>query len=224
MAMLSNLDLIRRVPLFAQLTSVQAESLANAVGKKRFKRGDSIVERGQTSNALYIILSGRARVMMIDSKGREVILAALRSGDHIGEISLIDGMPHSATVRAEIVTDVLVLGRDDFVRCIAENAAIAHAVMKVLAMRLRNATTKIGSLALVGVYGRVANVLLEMSLPDEEGGLTIPQKVSRQDLAKMVGASREMVSRVMKDFEEQGFIHTQTNGFVKVFERRQTAR
>jgi CRP/FNR family cyclic AMP-dependent transcriptional regulator len=224
MAMLSNLDLIRRVPLFAQLTSVQAESLANAVGKQRFKRGDSIVERGQTSNALYIILSGRARVMMIDSKGREVILAALRSGDHIGEISLIDGMPHSATVRAEIVTDVLVLGRDDFVRCIAENAAIAHAVMKVLAMRLRNATTKIGSLALVGVYGRVANVLLEMSLPDEEGGLTIPQKVSRQDLAKMVGASREMVSRVMKDFEEQGFIHTQTNGFVKVFERRQSAR
>lgn len=224
MVMLSNLDLIRRVPLFAQLTSVQAESLADAVGKQRFKRGDSIVERGQTSNALYIILSGRARVMMIDSKGREVILAAMRTGDHIGEISLIDGMPHSATVRAEVVTDVLVLGRDDFSRCIAENSAIAHAVMKVLAYRLRNATTKIGSLALVGVYGRVANVLLEMSLPDEDGGLTIPQKVSRQDLAKMVGASREMVSRVMKDFEEQGFIHTQGNGFVKVFERRQSAR
>lgn len=224
MAMLSNLDLIRRVPLFAELSSAQAESLAGAVDKQRFKRGDYIVERGQTSNALYIILSGRARVMMKDSKGREVILAVMRTGDHIGEISLIDGMPHSATVRAEIATDVLALGREDFARCIAENSAIAHAVMKMLAFRLRNATTKIGSLALVGVYGRVANVLLEMSMPDEDGGLTIPQKVSRQDLAKMVGASREMVSRVMKDFEEQGFIHTQSNGFVKVFERRQTAR
>lgn len=224
MAMLSNLDLIRRVPLFAQLTPVQAESLADAVGKKRFKRGDNIVERGQTSNALFIILSGRARVMMTDSKGREVILAGMRTGDHIGEMSLIDGMPHSATVRAEVVTDVLVLGREDFVRCIADNSAIAQAVMHVLVHRLRNATTKIGSLALVGVYGRVANVLLEMAVADEEGNLLIPQKVSRQDLAKMVGASREMVSRVMKDFEEQGFISTLDNGFVKVFERRQLAR
>ena len=97
MAMLSNLDLIRRVPLFAELSSAQAESLAGAVDKQRFKRGDYIVERGQTSNALYIILSGRARVMMKDSKGREVILAVMRTGDHIGEISLIDGMPLSAT-------------------------------------------------------------------------------------------------------------------------------
>ena len=224
MAMLSNLDLIRRVPLFAQLTPGQAESLADAVGKKRFKRGDYIVERGQTSNALFIILSGRARVMMTDSKGREVILAGMRTGDHIGEMSLIDGMPHSATVRAEVVTDVLVLGREDFARCIADNSAIAQAVMYVLVHRLRNATTKIGSLALVGVYGRVANVLLEMAVADEEGNLLIPQKVSRQDLAKMVGASREMVSRVMKDFEEQSFISTLDNGFVKVFERRQLVR
>lgn len=132
MAMLSNLDLIRRVPLFAQLTPGQAESLADAVGKKRFKRGDYIVERGQTSNALFIILSGRARVMMTDSKGREVILAGMRTGDHIGEMSLIDGMPHSATVRAEVVTDVLVLGREDFARCIADNSAIAQAVMMCL--------------------------------------------------------------------------------------------
>ena len=91
MSMLSNLDLIRRVPIFSILTPVQAESLAGSVSKSRFQKGDCIVEQGKCANALYIILSGRARVLMTDSKGSEVILATLRTGDYIGEMSLIDG-------------------------------------------------------------------------------------------------------------------------------------
>ena len=114
--MVSNLELIRRVPLFAMLTASQAESVAQAVIKSRFKRGESIVEQGKKSNSLAIILTGRARVVTTDLRGREVILATMQPGDYIGEMSLIDNEPHSATVRAEVQTDVLVLGRLEFAR------------------------------------------------------------------------------------------------------------
>ncbi len=224
MALLSNLELIRRVPLFAQLSTSQAEALVGAVTKQRFKRGECIVTQGQTSNALFIILTGRARVLMSDKRDREVILASMQAGDHVGEMSLIDGEPHSATVQAEIMTDTLVLGRKDFLRCLSENSAMAHSVMRELVHRLRVADQKIGSLALMGVYARVANVMLESAVADTGGGLLIPHKVSRQDVAKMVGASREMVSRVMKDFEEQGFLQTLDQGLIRVHDRRQAPR
>lgn len=222
--MLSNLDLIRRVPLFSMLTTQQAQSMANAVSKKRFKRGEVLVERGMKSNVLYIILTGRARVQIADTKGREVILAILRSGDYVGEMSVIDGDPHSATVVADQQVDVLTVGRDDFLRCLAENIPMCFVVMQGLVQRLRKASHKISSLALVGVYGRVAMVLLDSAVPDDQGALLIREKVSRQDIAKMVGASREMVSRVMKDFEEQGFIQQRDNGVLQVFERRTLPR
>jgi len=221
MSMLTNLDLIRRVPLFAMLTPAQAELLADAVAKRRFKRGQLIVEQGKKSDALYIILSGRARVLMTDRKSREVILATLQPGDYIGEMSMIDNQPHSATVEAEIQTDVLVLGRKEFTRCLPENATMAYAVMQGLVRRLRHADQKIGSLALMGVYGRVANVLLESAVPDD-GRLIIREKLSRQDIAKMVGASREMVSRVMKDLEDRGFIETREDGSMLIKDRLTT--
>lgn len=220
MTMLSNLDLIRRVSLFSMLTPEQAEALAATVSKKRFKRGEILVEQGRKTDALFIVLTGRTRVLMTDSKGREVILATLKSGDYVGEMSLIDNEPHSATVVADQQVDVLVLGRDSFLRCLRENMEMAHGVMRVLVQRLRRASENISSLALVGVYGRVAKVLLDSASPDADGVLLIRDKVSRQDIAKMVGASREMVSRVMKDFEEQGFIHLLDTGAVRVIERR----
>ena len=217
--MVSNLELIRRIPLFSMLTAAQAESVSEAVVKSRFKRGEAIVEQGKKSNALFIILTGRARVITTDHRGREAILATMQAGDYIGEMSLIDNEPHSATVRAEVQTDVLVLGRLEFARCLPENSSMAYAVMKGLVQRLRHADRKIESLALMDVYGRVARALLEFSSPDADGHAVIRDKVSRQDLAKMVGASREMVSRVMKDLEERGFIETRSNGSVLVKER-----
>ena len=163
MTMLSSLDLIRRVPLFSMLTESQAISVADAVVKRRFKRGEVIVEQGKKSNALFILLNGRARVVTADSRGREVILATLQPGDHIGEMSLIDNEPHSATVRAEVQTDVLMLGRIEFARCLPENSSMAYAVMRGLVQRLRHADRKIESLALMDVYGRVARALLEFA-------------------------------------------------------------
>lgn len=206
--MVSNLELIRRVPLFSVLTDNQAVAVAEAVVKQRFKKGEVLIEQGKKSDALIIILTGRVRVMTTDAKGREVILATLYPGDPMGEMSLIDNEPHSASVQAEMQTDALVLGRTEFTRCMPEEGSMAHAIMRSLVRRLRNADRQIESLALVDVYGRVARALIEFSSLDGHGNAVIARKVSRQDLAKMVGASREMVSRVMKDLEERGLIET----------------
>jgi CRP-like cAMP-binding protein len=217
--MVSSLELIRRVPLFSMLTAVQAAAVADAVVKRRFKRGEPIVVQGHKSNALTILLTGRARVISTDARGREVILATLGPGDYVGEMSLIDNEPHSASVFAEVQTDALALGQLEFARCMPEGDSMAHAVLRGLVQRLRHADRKIESLALMDVYGRVARALLDCAGENArcaEGNAVIPGRVSRQDLAKMVGASREMVSRVMKDLEGRGFIATQGDGSLLV--------
>jgi len=217
--MVSNLDLIRRVPLFSALTEQHAESMAKAVIKRRYKRGEMIVEQGKQTNTLYILLSGRARVLTSHTRGREVILASLNQGDYIGEMSLIDNEPHSASVRAEVQTDVLLLGSIEFNRCMPDPSTVAFSILRGLTQRLRRADRNIESLALMDVYGRVARVLLESATPDLNGELLIREKISRQDIAKMVGASREMVSRVMKDLEERGFIETLEFGAIQIKDR-----
>jgi CRP-like cAMP-binding protein len=213
MSMLSNLDLIRRVPLFSMLTNEQARAVADGVVKRRYRRGELVVEQGKKSNALFIMLNGRARVLTADSRGREVILAVLEAGDYVGEMSLIDNQPHSASVRCEVQCDMLILGRAEFARCLPENSSLSYAIMRGLVTRLRSADRQIESLALLDVYGRVARTLLDMA-EDVDGEKVIRSKVSRQDMAKIVGASREMVSRVMKDLEERGVIETLESGAV----------
>ncbi len=213
MAMLSNLDLIRRVRLFSMLTAEQAQAVADSVTKRRFKRGELLVEQGVHNNALFILLNGRARVLTADQRGREVIMAVLEAGDYVGEMSLIDGEPPSATVRCEAPCDVLVLGRHEFARCLPEPASMAYGILRGLVSRLRNADRQIESLALLDGYGRVARTLMDMA-EDDNGRKIVRGRVSRQDMAKVVGASREMVSRVMKDLEERGQIETLEDGSV----------
>ncbi len=217
--MVSRLDLLRRVPLFSMLTTSQAVLVADAVVKRRYRKGETIVEQGKKSCALTILLNGRARVVSRDARGREVILATMRSGDYVGEMSLIDQAPHSASVVAEMQSDTLVLDEMAFARCLPDSDSVAYAVLKGLVHRLRQADRKIESLALMDVYGRVAGALLDFAVdatPGADGAAMIRGRVSRQDVAKMVGASREMVSRVMKDLEERGFIETQDDGSLLV--------
>lgn len=218
MSMLTNLDLIRRVPLFSMLTEEQAQLVADGVVKRRYRRGELVVEQGKKSNALFILLNGRARVLTADERGREVILAVLEAGDYVGEMSLIDNQPHSASVRCEIQCDMLILGRPEFARCLPENSSLSYAIMRGLVTRLRSADRQIESLALLDVYGRVARALLDMA-EDDNGDKVIRGKVSRQDLAKVVGASREMVSRVMKDLTERGVIENLDTGGLRLKNR-----
>jgi len=224
MSLLSNLELLRRVPIFSALTESQTVELASAVSKRRVKRGELIVEQGKQSRTLFVILSGRARVFITDQRERSVILAVLEPGDYIGEISLFDGQSHSANVQAEVQTDLLTLSHTEFKRCLAKHPAIADSVIKELAQRLRKANEKISSLALMNVYGRVAKLLVSFSEPAGDRLMVIRHKVSRQDIAKMVGATREMVSRVMRDFENQGFTKTHSDGSISIRERRSKPR
>lgn len=220
MTTLSNLDLIRRVPLFTLLPPHQISLLAMVAAKHRFNRGTVLLEQGKASDTLYIILSGSAYAVMTDEKGREVIVSTHGPGDYVGELGLLDNVPSTTTVRVERRVDVLSLEREMFVRCLNENIDMAHSVMRVLAQRLQDANQKISSLALSSVYERVAKVLIDLAIPDESGQCFIHDKISRLNIAKMVGASREMVTRVMKDFEKSGFIKVLEHGKIQVIDRR----
>ena len=214
MKMVSNLELIRRVPLFSMLSAEHAASVADSVTKRRFKRGEVLLEQGNTSIALLIILAGRVRVVRKGECGREVIFVTLKAGEHLGEMSLIDGGIHSAAVIADVLTDVLVIKREDFLRFLPEPDTLAYSIMHSLVQRLRAADDRIQSFALLDVSERVARELQQMSHHDAEGRQIIPNKISRQNLAKSVGASREMVSRVMKELEAKGYIQTLETGAV----------
>lgn len=224
MATLTKIELLKRVPLFAKLSDTQAISLIGSLEKLRYKRSEHIINIGEKSNALYVIISGKARVVIISDKGKEVVLATLGVGDCIGEMSLLDELPHSATVVADTQMDVLVLGRDVFSSCVMHNARLAVAVMQGLVDRLRRANQKIASLAFVSVYGRVARELLESAERDESGNLIISKKISHAAMSREIGASREMVSKALKEFEKQSFIRRLDDGSLCIVERRSMDR
>ena len=197
--------LLRNVPLFSQLPEAPLSLLTKVVGRKSYTRGTTIINAGDPTDALYIVISGRLKVMMSDDEGREVILAILGQGEFFGEMGLVDDAPRSATVIAIEPCELLVMSKADFKKCLGENFDIAMGVMRGLVKRLRDADKKIGSLALMDVYGRVARLLLEMS-ETVDGQKVVTKKLPKQDIAKMIGASREMVSRVMKDLQTGGYI------------------
>ena len=193
---------LRAVPLFASLTDEQIRAIGTMVKRRSASRNSTIMAAGDPTDSLYIILSGRLKVMMSDADGKEVILSILGPGEFFGEMGLIDDNPRSASVVAIEPCELLSITRRDFRKCMADNADIAMAVMRGLVRRLREADRKIGSLALLDVYGRVARLLLDMS-ETVDGQKMVTKRLPKQDIAKMIGASREMVSRVMKDLEDR---------------------
>lgn len=205
--------LLRNVPLFAVLPESQLNLLTSMVTRKTFSRGTTIITAGGPTDSLYIVISGRLKVMMSDDEGREVILAILGSNEFFGEMSLVDDSPRSASVVAIEACELLSLAKRDFNKCLEDNFEMAMTVMRGLVKRLREADQKIGSLALMDVYGRVARLLMEMS-EEVNGERIVVKKLAKQDIAKMIGASREMVSRVMKDLQSGGYIEVRPEGIV----------
>ena len=179
--------------------------LASVVTRKTTPRSTTVMAGGDPTDSLYIVLSGRLKVMMSDSEGKEVILSILGPGEFFGEMGLIDDAPRSASEVAIEPCELLCIAKRDFKKCLAENFEMAMAVMRGLVKRLRDADRKIGSLALLDVYGRVARLLLDMS-ETVDGEKIVTKRLPKQDIAKMIGASREMVSRVMKDLQMGGYI------------------
>jgi CRP/FNR family transcriptional regulator, cyclic AMP receptor protein len=205
MAHEENKAFLRRVKLFSSLTEQQFEILAGGSVRRSFPKGRTIVAEGEPSQSLYILLSGRAKVQRSDAEGKEVILAVLGPGECFGEMSLIDDEPRSASVITIESCDFMAINKDSFKQMLAQSHDIAMQIMKGLIRRLREADKKIETLALLDVYGRVARVLLDFS---EQIGSerVVKSRLPRQEIAKMIGASREMVSRVMKGLEVEGYI------------------
>ena len=200
-----SLVVLRNVPLFSGLSEAELDKLSKVAGRKRVARGAFIVRAGDSTDSLYILLSGRAKVTNFDEEGREIILAWLGPGEFFGEMGLVDGSPRSASVMAVEPCELLNISSDAFTRCMQDNFEVAQKLMQILVRRLREADRKIESLALLDVYGRVARLLLELSV-DENGKKVVKKKMSKQDMARMIGASREMVSKVMRDLEVGGYI------------------
>jgi len=176
---------------------------------------------GTFGDSLFIIMGGMVKVSFMDGDD-ETIIAVLRAGDFFGELSILDGETRSADVIALEATDVLVLSAENFQTCLHTMPAIASAVLEELAGRLRRSTSWIRSLSSQDVYGRIAQQLLYLSDThgtDVTDGRRIGLRLTQNDLAGIVGASRESVNKAMGFFKTKGYISVDTTYHVTVHNR-----
>jgi CRP/FNR family cyclic AMP-dependent transcriptional regulator len=195
-----NPNILKNVPLFSSFTDQQLQMLLPAVQHRRFPRNSFIIRAGEETDALYIILAGRAKVLIPDDDGNEVILSVIGPNEFFGEMGLLDDQPRSASVETT--------EPGAFLNCLKDNFDAALIIIRNLVKRLREADRKIESLALIDVYGRVARLLMEMAKQDN-GQWIIEKAPPKQEIARMIGASREMVSRVVKDLHDKGVIRAE---------------
>ena len=196
---------LRTFPIFETLDNASLEFLVRAAELRNVARSEEVVHAGDPTVSIYFVLSGALRVEVSDDEGREVILSMLGPGEMFGEMGVLDDYERSATVVAVESSSLVVIAKAEFKRCLEAHPDVALFIMRDLSRRLRLADRKIESLALLDVYGRVARLLMDMA-DTVDGMKIVTRKVTKQDIAKMVGASREMVSRVMRDLQLQGLI------------------
>jgi CRP/FNR family cyclic AMP-dependent transcriptional regulator len=199
--------------MFSGLTDETIEKLVSMLKHRHVGRGEVIVREGEESDYFYLILTGKAKVFIKNSDDREFIISFLKTGEFFGEMGMLDNQPRSATVMAVSPCELLLVGKSDFERFLAGNYEIARYMLKSFSYRMRTVIRKIESLAMMDVYGRVARVLLDNSeqVNDE---LVYRYHISKQEFSEMVGASREMVSRVLKHLEEEGLIESRNDKLI----------
>ena len=195
--------MLKQVSLFANMPDHAIESLSKYVKRHKYPKNTIIFNEGAPCSELYIVEEGKLKIFSQNPNGKEVILNFQGAGDYFGELSLLDGQPRSATVMTVTNVELGAISQRDFKTFLAENHEIAFELMTELTRRVRDLTDNVKDLALLDVYGRVAN-LLQNRFSGEDG--TIKPKLTHQEMADMVGASREMVSRVMKELVVGGYI------------------
>ena len=208
-----NPHVLKNVPLFSSFSDQQLTALLPAVQHRRFPRGSFIIRAGEETDALYIILAGRCKVLIPDDDGNEVILSVIGPNEFFGEMGLLDDQPRSASVETMEPCETLRITRSAFLGCLRDNFDAAMLIIRNLVKRLREADRKIESLALIDVYGRVARLLMELAKPIN-GEWVVEKAPPKQEIARMIGASREMVSRVVKDLHEKGVIRAEKRRIV----------
>jgi CRP/FNR family cyclic AMP-dependent transcriptional regulator len=199
------MTVLRALPIFETLDDECLKPLMRVAMLRAIPRHTVVLNAGDSTDNIYFVLSGSLKVQVSDEDGREVILSKLGPGELFGEMGVLDENPRSATVLAVEPSQVVVMGKADFKQCLIDNPDVSLFIMRNLTKRLRMADRNIESLALLDVYGRVARLLLE-SAETVDGRKVVTHKLTKQDIGKMIGASREMVSRVMRDLTAQGLI------------------
>ncbi|GAA1931619.1 Crp/Fnr family transcriptional regulator [Nocardioides marmoribigeumensis] len=210
-------DVLRQAPLFNALDDEAAAALAGSLGTIRLRRGEVLFHEGDTGDKLYIVAEGKVKLGRTSSDGRENLLAILGPGQMFGELSLFDPGPRSATVTA--VTDVAFysLSHDDLLRWLDGRPDVANGLLSQLASRLRRANDVVSDLVFSDVPGRVAKALLDLADRfgrTAEDGIHVHHDLTQEELAQLVGASRETVNKALADFASRGWLRLEPRSVV----------
>lgn len=191
--------ILQQVELFQGLSKDELETLSSSSSSRSFPKNTVVIHENDPADSLFIIESGKVKVYCSDKNGKEFIMNTQSEGDYFGELALLDDSTRSASVRTVEKSSFCIIFKDNFNRVLDDHPNIARKMIRNLAARVRKLTADVKSLALQDVYGRVANVLMDLAEARGDGTLYIPEKLTQQDIADRVGASREMVARILKD-------------------------
>lgn len=202
--MLSVADSLKAVSLFSILSAQEIAALAEGAAVRTYARNTLVMTEGERSDSLYVILSGRVKVYVSDEHGKDLVLNVQGPGEYFGELALDEG-PRSASVMTLEPSKLAVIANDVLRGFLTSHPEAAVQLVRGLIGRVRRATESLKDLAQLDVYGRVAKLLLELAR-ESDGKLVIDQKLTHQDIADRVSASREMVSRILKDLTSGGYL------------------
>ena len=216
-------DVLRQAPLFSALDDEAATALRASMAESRLRRGEVLFHEGDEGDKLYIVTEGKVKLGRTSSDGRENLLAILGPGQMFGELSLFDPGPRSATVTAVTDTSFLSLSHEDLLRWLEGRPGVARGLLAQLAGRLRKANDVVADLVFSDVPGRVAKALLDLadrfgSTADD--GIHVHHDLTQEELAQLVGASRETVNKALADFVHRGWIQLQGKSVVVLDEDR----
>jgi len=190
---------------FSRLDDATIRFFEKAAARKKFPKNTILLSKGDKSDSIYILCSGKAKAIARDEQGKEIVLDVIGPGEYFGEMAALDGGPRSATIVTKEPTEVLIISKDDFQNSLSSNPDLMFNLVRVLLERLRKADEKIESLALMNVYGRVASFLMQSAEP-QGAKWVIRESFTHQEIADMVGSSRETVSRTMRELQDAGDI------------------
>ncbi|HUD24052.1 MAG TPA: Crp/Fnr family transcriptional regulator [Burkholderiaceae bacterium] len=198
------IDVLAGVPLFAGLNRAELAPLAAMAVTRSYPRNLIVVNEGDRADTLYFVLSGRLKVFVASDDGREIVLSTQGPGTYFGDMMLDDGV-RSASVMTLEPCRLAALSRGVFRDFLAHHPDTALALIKNLIHRTRSMNDRLRDLAVLDVYGRVAKLLLSLARP-VDGRLIIEERVTQQEIGERIGASREMVSRILKDMKAGGYV------------------
>jgi len=209
-----NVHVLGQLSLFAGLPVDQIGALEAMTQRRWFKRGEVIVHKGDPGDTLFVILQGQVKIVLPAESGEEALLAVLDEGEFFGELSLIDGEPRSATIVASEPTETLVLHREGFLQVLSGSPDLAMHMLRALSRRLREADEFVEDAVFLDVPGRLAKKLLQLAKSPDEGGYGRPGlggtmiglRLTQQELATMVGATRESVNKHLRAYRARGII------------------